>query len=389
MKQRDREMRAGMDRGARRRVLWLCGAVLAFGAGCVGAPESLPPCTSANSPDSFCGLANPEDLDLLPGGWMVVSQMGSADRAGRRSSEQGSLLAIRLVDGKRQLLFPGAAGEEGESPAVPGEARAAWGDPACTTPPDAARFLPHGIAVGTHASGRPLLAVVNHGGREAVELFEIDREEGPGIAWRGCVPMPEGMMANDLALFSDGGFVVTKFMAPMQGMGPSMLWNGIKLMAGWETGAVYRWTPGGELVAIANSAGSAPNGIAISHDETELFVAEWGDPGIYRLRLDVEGEPLRTRVALGHRPDNLTWTRDGKLLVAGQAGAITQIVDCGEIEEGGCGLDYGVYRVDPISLEVERLWTGKGAASVALEVDDAIYVGAFAGDEIERFANPH
>ena len=108
MKQRDREMRAGMDRGARRRVLWLCGAVLAFGAGCVGAPESLPPCTSANSPDSFCGLANPEDLDLLPGGWMVVSQMGSADRAGRRSSEQGSLLAIRLVDGKRQLL-----GEDG------------------------------------------------------------------------------------------------------------------------------------------------------------------------------------------------------------------------------------------------------------------------------------
>ncbi len=362
---------------------WMC-----LVGGCVRTPENLPICTAANSPNSICGLMNPEDLDFLPGrAWIVVSQMAHA-AAGSLPERPGNLLAIRLADGLRKTLFP-APDSWAPAEGTKGAAGKLWGDPDCAEPPEASRFLPHGIAVGRHASGAPLLAVVEHGQREAVEFFEIVSGDYPSLVWRGCVRMPEGMMANDLALFADGGFVVTKFTPPMEGMGPAVIWSGFKILMGWDTGAVYRWTPGGELALIENSAGSAPNGIAISADQTEIFVSEWGDSRIYRLRLDVEGEPMRASVALEHNPDNLTWTRDGRLLAAGQGGGLAGILACGEIEKGSCGLDYGVYSVDPVSLEATLLFTGEGAASVALEVGDEIYVSAFSGDQIERVAKPN
>jgi len=355
--------------------------------GCGRTPENLPICTAANSPNSICGVMNPEDLDFLPGrAWIVVSQMAPAE-AGALPARPGNLLAIRLADGRRQTLFPAPDGWP-QAAGTPGASGGFWGDSDCAEPPEASRFLPHGIAVGRHASGAPLLAVVGHGEREAVEFFEIVSGQHPSLVWRGCVRMPEGMMANDLALFADGGFVVTKFMAPIEGMGPALIWSGFRVMMGWNTGAVYRWTPGGELAPVENSAGSALNGIAISADQTEIFVSEWGEARIYRLRLDVEGEPVRASVALEHRPDNLTWTRDGRLLAAGQGGGLRAILACGEIEKGGCGLDYGIYIVDPVSLEATLLFTGEGAASVALEVGDEIYVGTFSGDQIERVAKP-
>jgi hypothetical protein len=117
-------------------------------------------------------------------------------------------------------------------------------------------------------------------------------------------------------------------------------------------------------------------------------VAEWGAKSIFRLRFDGDGEPLRDAVALEHSPDNLSWTRDGRLLVAGQGGGMLKVLGCNEIEEGACGIDYGVYAIDPVSLEARRLFDGKGAASVALEVDDEVLVGSFVGDRIERRTAP-
>jgi hypothetical protein len=171
-------------------------------------------------------------------------------------------------------------------------------------------------------------------------------------------------------------------------MGFGTLWAGFKVAMGWRTGAVYRWTPGGEVGVVENSAGSAPNGIAVSPDETEIYVAEWGKDRIYRLRFDAVGGSERDSVRLDHSPDNLTWTRTGELLAAGQGGGLRQILACAEIERGGCGLDYGVYLVDPLSLDARILFTGRGAASVALEVGNQIWVGAFSGDQIERVDRP-
>jgi hypothetical protein len=143
------------------------------------------------------------------------------------------------------------------------------------------------------------------------------------------------------------------------------------------------------VTEIPGSEGSAPNGVAISRDETEIFVAQWGEANIYRVSLVEDASRMRReKASLDHHPDNLTWTDDGRLLVAGQAGSVSQILECGEVEKGGCGLDYGVYAIDPNTFEVDQLFTGKGAASVALEVGDDVFVGAFSGDQVERVSRP-
>jgi hypothetical protein len=374
-------------------VLGLLGIV-----GCGGAPESLPPCDPAQAEAGrvICNLMNPEDLGLLPGrAWIVVSEMARMDPAvgaGALPERGGDLLAIRLSDGARRRLFPLPTEEASDAGSAKGIGHRGmdaevWGDAACPGPPSPERFMPHGLDAGTDAGGRAVLAVVNHGGREAVELFEIDFRRGPALEWRGCVPMPEGMMMNDVALLRDGGFVVTNFTPTLEGMGLATLWTGFEIMTGRETGAVYRWMPGGEVVEIENSRGSAPNGIAVTPDGSEIFVAEWGADSLYRLRLDGEGAPRRDSVALGHSPDNLTWTRDGRLLVTGQAGGLPAILGCNEIEEGACDIGYGVYAIDPVSLEVSLRFEGVGAGSVALEVADETLVGSFVGDRLDRVPN--
>jgi sugar lactone lactonase YvrE len=263
-----------------------------------------------------------------------------------------------------------------------------WGDESCPGPPDPTVFKPHGIDVGEGPDGSVALAVVNHGGREAVEFFEIGGGRKPWIEWRGCVEMPDDIMTNDVAFLPGGGFVVTNFMPAFDGLGPKVIWSVLKISVGAPTGSVLRWEPGGELTEIENSQGSAPNGIEVSADGTEIFVAEWGGGSVYRLRFDEEGPPRRDEVAVDHSPDNLTWTRDGRLLVAGQEGGIMASLGCGSIRQGGCDLGYSVYLLGPVGLEATKIVEGRGAASVALEVGDEIFVGAFVGDQIMRVRRP-
>jgi hypothetical protein len=390
------------DRAIKQAMLAALGIAMLLLPGCAKKPEALPVCTSANSPRSICGLRNPEDLAFAEGSsWLVISQMAHQDRNAQPDAplaRPGSLLAYRVSDGTRRTLFPlpAASSATWNDELGGGDSREMrrpdWGHPSCPGPLDVKRFNPHGIAIGPHASGAVQLAVVSHGGREAVELFEwredASGEDFPSVRWRGCVPMPPKMMANDLALLSDGGFVVTKFLPPIQSVGLSAMWSGFKVMAGWRTGEVYRWKPGGEVVVVPESGGSAPNGIAVSKDERSVFVAEWGSRRVTRLPLDPAQGPKRESVVLGHHPDNLTWMRDGRLLVAGQGGSVSGVLGCGKIERGGCGLDYGVYAIDPTNLRATLLREGKGAASVALEFGPDIFVGAFTGDQVERFPSP-
>jgi hypothetical protein len=56
-------------------------------------------------------------------------------------------------------------------------------------------------------NGHSTLYVAAHGGREAIEVFGVDANGAqPVLTWTGCVLMPEGMVANGVASFSDGAF---------------------------------------------------------------------------------------------------------------------------------------------------------------------------------------
>ena len=335
---------------------------LALGVGC-GETPVVTDCSATDGVRPYCEFQNPEDLAALSrrggnGDWLIVSQMVAAP-----SEAGGNLLAFYPGDGRREVLFPVADAATGE---------VSIGDPACPGPPDASAFAPHGIDVTR--DGRHLL-VVNHGGREAVEWFEIGR--GPSLTWAGCVELPEDTLANDVAAGPDGTFVVTKMLEP----GALGI---VSLLLGRETGHVWQYAPGEALAVVPASEGVTPNGVAWASDGT-VWVAEWAARRIVRLSADGQ----RDEIAVDFMPDNLSWARDGRLIAAGQRADSTAVIGCAEVAEGSCGVGSVVVAIDTDDLAVETLFEEDpavrvGAASAALEWDGALWVGTFAGDRIVR-----
>ncbi len=304
---------------------------------------------------------------IAPGDqWLVISQMTSA-RAG--SDTPGSLIGFRPEDGTRTTLFP----------ADGAIARSDAGDPSCGGPPDPGRFAPHGLDLqGTR------LLVVNHGGREAIELFELRQDgERPALRWIGCIPLPEEMMANDVVGLSDGGILASYMLS--RSSSPLTI---LRVLMGWNTGHVLLWSQGAGWSPLPNSDDSAPNGVAVSPDGGGVvYYAAWGRSAVVRLARDGSD---RREVELDFHPDNLTWAADGRLLVAGQAGPLTAFLGCTERGQGTCGMPFAVVSLDPETLAVRPLLredppVTMGAASVALERAGELWIGTFAGDRLLRW----
>jgi hypothetical protein len=345
---------------------------LAF-AGCARL-EPLRGCEGEGTIEVLCGFQNPEDLAAAPGGeWIVVSQFPRL--VDGEISGPGSLLALRPSDGERRALFPmaGAQTHTGVADVGAGE---------CSGPPDPARFSPHGIDLALAEDGAVRLLVVNHGGREAIELFRLVlAAEGPSAEWQGCVPLPDDAQGNDVAALPDGAFVTTK-MLPRDAGVLSMLRIGL----GLTTGELLEWSPASGWRAIPDSSASAPNGVIASPDGGTLYFAAWGGSKLVRIGRDGSG---RRELALPHHPDNLTWGRAGRLLVTGQKGSITQIPACGRLDSGTCPLPFSVVSVGADDLALELVFDHDparlgGAGPVALEHSGALWIGTFAGDRVLR-----
>ena len=136
------------------RSLWALPSLGLF-AGCLADSDLTPVlgCEPASGIEVDCQFQNPEDLAPSPDGRILVSQFGGMD-----GSEAGSLAIYDPAARKLEVLFPNAAPLD-----------SSWGDPACP-PPDRTVFSPHGLDIERRDDGRHQLAVVNHGGRESVDL---------------------------------------------------------------------------------------------------------------------------------------------------------------------------------------------------------------------------
>jgi hypothetical protein len=339
---------------------------------CGPAPTPIVDCEPHGDAEPLCGFQNPEDLALLPSGRrLLVSEYGGMDRA-----EPGSLSRLDLDDGARTQLF--ASGDaEGATPAD------GWGDAACPGPPP--HFSPHGIDLVELDDGRFALLVVNHGGRESVELFEVlaPRREAR-LAWRGCAVAPPGSWLNDVVGRTDGSFLVSHMM-PRRGPA-GQAWEIAKAaLFGSESGSVLAWSPDRGFERVPGSQAALANGVELSADESVLFVnSTLGDR--------VRAVDLATGKTLGEapvtHPDNSTWASDGRLWVASLTGGLSELLACDEIERGSCPVDFEIVAVDPQSFATERVYAGDGrsmgAGTVGLQVGDDLYVGSFAGDRILR-----
>jgi hypothetical protein len=329
-------------------------AVLAAWACCAMAGEE---CAPAGGFNFICGPASVEDLVRIPGTqWIVGSGM---------AQKNGRLHLINAGNKTWEIFYPGT------NPVNELDAKSYN---ACPGAPDPKTFVSHGIAIRDDGRGASTLLSVNHG-REAIEVFKISvNGEKPAIRWVGCVPMSADVYLNSVAFLPNGGFVTTKFYDPKAPGGFGAM------MAHQITGGVLEWHSGTGVKPIAETELSGANGIEVSKDGKTIFVAAWGSQELVRFSFK-SGSLRKDVIKVGFSPDNLRWAPDGKILVAGQNGALNS-------KSGAPGFKgWTVIKLDPETLKITEVAKDDGRlplqnASVAIDVDGTLWIGTFAGNRV-------
>jgi hypothetical protein len=337
-------------------VLFACGTV-AFGA------EPDLPCESIDNPSglsTLCGFAKPEDLQFIRSrSAVIVSEQGwkAPISGGSISIVDVDSKAVRL--GNKRAVWPAASATI---------ARRLIGDPHCKAPPT--DFSPHGIAVLERRSGIRL-AIVNHGERESVELFDVlGKGDDLRLAWRGCALLPPDTAANDVAIHSDGRLFISNY-APST-RDKRALTSLFAALRGETTGDVMEWSPKGGWRHLTGTAGAMPNGIVIDEARNHLFVAELGKQRVLEFELNSDGSATRhAEFAFRDLADDLNWTIRGTLLVGGQVRrAPTQ---------------WSVAEIDPKTGSVRSLFEERSeihSVTSATDVGDGIVFGSTADQRI-------
>lgn len=309
-------------------------------------------CTPQGGLSFLCGPESSEDLVRLPGTrWLIAS--------GLNVGHPAHLFLIDTRTRAVSAVYPDAAVKP----------RAAAGLPSrCVAAPDPATFSIDGLALRPGQQGVHTLYASNHGGREAIEVFEVDaRGRRPVLRWTGCIPMPTGTRPNAVTVLPDGGVLAISFHDPAD----PKAWE--RMARGEDTGRIFEWQPDQGLREVPGSHMSGGNGIAVSADATEIYASAWSGA-----RLVVLSRPTgqRREIPLPFLPDNLHRLDDGTLLVGGQRTTVGAVARC---QGPRCPQPWVVARVDPSSGSVETLLEGPGDARVdyacgAIAVDGTLYV---------------
>jgi len=353
----------------------LIALALAGAAGAQQPPQpSGPPlatCGVHGDIEVLCGTHNPEDLELTPDGkYLIATQFVNQGRNGTTGA------GMALYDLAKKTFT---------KMAVTDEPNKSWGDPACPGPIGDA-LVSHGESLAKRRNGSWALYVVNHGGRQSIEMFELkpaagaSSQTGWALVWRGCEVAAHDY--NDVAILRDGGFVGTYPTALSSGGagGP---------FGGTVTGYVARWTPGKGESEIMNTRIRYPNGVVVSSDGRFMYVNEFAGSQVFKY--DLKTEKMIGSVKVDFLPDNLTWTKEGRLLAAGVKGARG---DCPAGSGRPCIQGFGVAEIDPAKMQARVIFDSTthepliGGVSVALEVGNSIYLGAFQGDRLVKIPYP-
>jgi hypothetical protein len=327
-------------------------------------------CGTHGAIEILCGTRSPEDLELTPDNkYLIVSQFVN-NRGAAPGASSGAGFALFDIAAKTYSKIP-----------ITAEPRQDWGDAACPGPLGDA-LVPHGISLGKRNGGAMQLYVVNHGGRQSIEMYELKSAAGSWtLVWHGCaVTMQE---FNDVAVLPDGGFIATHPTA-LRAPGETS-----DLFGGAVSGYVARWSPHtgdakGEVELPGTRAGY-PNGVLVSADGRTMYFNAWTAKEVHKY--DLKESKETGVVKLDFMPDNITWTKNRHMLAAGVKSAR------GECPSGSgtpCIVTFGVAEIDPANMKAQTVFDseGKGAlisgVSVALDAGPAIYIGAFQGDRLVK-----
>jgi len=326
-------------------------------------------CAASGEYGFVCGPINAEDLVLVPGtNWIIASGMAPGASITLIDSQQKSWSELYPADSPRAVQDMDTYG-------------------ACPGSPDPNNFVTHGLNIRAGKNGHSTLYVVGHGGREAIEVFDVDASgTRPVLTWTGCVTPPEGMAINSVASFSDGSLVATVPLQPGRTISEAL--------GGALTGGVYQWSPGDSgFEMVQGTELPYANGIEVSADEQEFYVASSGGYQVIAYSRSNPARQLRTTAPLMFIPDNLHMGSDGHLVTAG---LLIDDPACGNLDGpeefdlekfAGCPRPFIVRAVDPETMEGTDLAKSEviqqfSNITMGLQVGDNIWIGTFAGDRI-------
>lgn len=325
-------------------------------------------CVPKENARPICKFKSPEDMVALPGEKAIlVGQYGGAPTI------PGKLVVFDLESESTYTVFSGGPGD--------GMAERGWGDPSCTTPPDKS-FNTHGMDIVRRDDGRLQLLVVQHGGREAIELFEVT---GSGadwrVEWRGCVPAPDNAWLNSVAGLANGDFYTTQF-SPLGYDQYQEITNKI-------TGHVFAWSQSERVYRkVDGTEGAMPNGIVTSPDGRFIYMNATAEHSVRKIEVATGRELGRATV---DTPDNARWTADGSILVASMPRDVSpqDFIDCQTPQARACGIPFKIVAIDPDSMRIkETLYENEGApmgtGTVGLRIGNDLFVGSVQGDRILR-----
>jgi hypothetical protein len=321
-------------------------------------------CAPSGGLSFICGVQNPEDLVLVPKTrWLIASGMAPGS-------------GLHLVDTQakttRNLYAAGAPSTRQD--------RTRYAN--CPGPLDPKQAVLHGLSLRQAQDGRYTVYATNHGGRESIEVFELDtRGATPAATWIGCVLLPNGLAANSVAAFTDGSLVATVLILPGKTFEDAF--------AQRNTGVVIAWTPGEKTFrTLPGTELSANNGIETSPDDREFYVVSTTTKRVIAFGRNNPGKPLRVAQLKEFAPDNVRWTADNRLITAGM---LDNEPACGgpPRDEKGirCSRGYVAVTIDPKTMAVTEVARGPATPSftgtaIAMRAGDELWLGSFNADRL-------
>lgn len=343
-----------------------------------GCASSLPPiedCEPRGDIRPVCDMLTPEDIAALPDErFLLLAHFG------KMGEEPGSISLFDTHDETLRALYPLPAGADD-----PGYSTD-WGESACTEPPGDS-IGPHGTHLHQLEDGRWRYLVVNHGEREAVELFELIPAGGDSrLVWRGCVFAAEDTLMNDVVGLDNGDLVYTRMFRPSDSLALP------KSAIGISTGELWRWNAGAGLTPLQATRAAQPNGLEIDATNEYVYANMYMEGQVWQVRLS-DGE-VTARYDIPNA-DNSAWGSDGRLWVMTHDMGIGDILSCFDNSDAPCPGGFDIIALDPATGAFESVFQHEGApmgaATVAVPQGGRIYMGSFVGDRmisVRDFAAP-
>lgn len=331
--------------------------------------SQLPPiegCEPLGDIRPVCDMRTPEDIAALPDDrFLLLAHFG------KMGEEQGGISLFDTRDETLRELYPPPAGgaDDGHE--------AGWGDAACTEPPGGS-IGPHGTHLHQLEDGRWRYLVVNHGEREAVELFELEPAGGDSqLTWRGCVFAAQDTMMNDVVGLDNGDVVYSRMFRASDSLAAP------KSALGISTGELWRWNVDTGLAPLPSTRAAQPNGLEIDAANDYVYANMYMEKQVWQVRLS-DGE-ITARYAIPNA-DNSAWGSDGRLWVTTHDMGLGDLLGCFDNSEAPCPGGFDIIALDPGTGAFESVFrhagAPMGAATVAVPQGGRVYMGSFVGDRM-------